>query len=70
MDKVEQMVHEIQALSPSELAAFRKWFHEFDASEHEAWGKFAARQLEEAYGKKEPDYSPQLIKEPNPEYKL
>jgi hypothetical protein len=40
MRKIENIEHEIQGLSPSELAAFRKWFREFDA---EAWD----RQIEE-----------------------
>lgn len=34
MSKVEAVEWEVQSLSPSELAAFRKWFHEFDAA---AW---------------------------------
>jgi len=38
------------------------------AAESENWGKLAARHLETAYGENEPDYSPNLIKEPNPEY--
>lgn len=40
MNKVEKMGREIQGFSPSELAAFRKWFRAFDA---EAWD----RQIEE-----------------------
>lgn len=40
MNKVEKIGHEIKGLSPSELAAFRKWFRDFDA---EAWD----RQIEE-----------------------
>jgi hypothetical protein len=40
MSKVEAVEREVQSLSPSELAAFRKWFHEFDAA---AWD----RQIEE-----------------------
>jgi len=40
MRKIENIEREIQGLSPSELAAFRKWFREFDA---EAWD----RQIEE-----------------------
>ena len=40
MDKIEKIGREIQCLSPSELAAFRKWFRDFDA---EAWD----RQIEE-----------------------
>jgi hypothetical protein len=40
MDKIEKIGREIQEFSPSELAAFCKWFHEFDA---EAWD----RQIEE-----------------------
>ncbi|MDI6853097.1 MAG: AbrB/MazE/SpoVT family DNA-binding domain-containing protein [Deltaproteobacteria bacterium] len=38
------------------------------AAEQQAWGKLSARQLERAYGEAEPDYSSNLIKEPNPEY--
>ena len=40
MDKIEKIGREIREFSPSELAAFRKWFHDFDA---EAWD----RQIEE-----------------------
>jgi hypothetical protein len=40
MNKVEKIGREIQGFSPAELAAFRKWFREFDA---EAWD----RQIEE-----------------------
>ncbi len=32
MSKIEQIEKEIQALTPEELAAFRKWFFEFDAA--------------------------------------
>jgi AbrB family looped-hinge helix DNA binding protein len=38
------------------------------AAEQQAWSGLAARQLERAYGEAEPDYSANLIKEPNPEY--
>ena len=31
MSKVENIKQEIKGLTPSELAAFRKWFLEFDA---------------------------------------
>jgi len=31
MSKVQDIEREIQALSPDELQAFRKWFWEFDA---------------------------------------
>jgi hypothetical protein len=34
MSKVEVVEREVQSLSPPELAAFRKWFYEFDAA---AW---------------------------------
>jgi len=40
MNKIEKIGREIRGFSPSELAAFRKWFHGFDA---EAWD----RQLED-----------------------
>lgn len=40
MNKVEKIEREIEGFSPEELAAFRKWFREFDA---EAWD----RQIEE-----------------------
>jgi hypothetical protein len=33
MTKVQRLEQEIQQLSPSELAAFRKWFDEYDAVE-------------------------------------
>ena len=31
MSKIEKIEQEVQDLMPSELAAFRKWFLEFDA---------------------------------------
>ena len=31
MSKVENIEQEVKALTPTELAAFRKWFLEFDA---------------------------------------
>ncbi len=40
MSKVEAVEREVQSLSSAELAAFRQWFHEFDAA---AWD----RQIEE-----------------------
>lgn len=40
MSKVKRIEHDVQALTPDGLAAFRQWFREFDA---EAWD----RQLEE-----------------------
>jgi hypothetical protein len=40
MSKVENIEQEVQDLTPSELAAFRRWFLEFDA---QVWD----RQIEE-----------------------
>lgn len=40
MDKIEKIGRDIKELSPSELAAFRQWFRDFDAA---AWD----RQIEE-----------------------
>jgi len=40
MSKVESIEREVKDLTPSELAAFRRWFHEFDA---QLWD----RQIEE-----------------------
>ena len=40
MSRVETVEREVQSLSAEELAAFRKWFHQFDAA---AWD----RQIEE-----------------------
>lgn len=36
--------------------------------EREEWLRLAARRFEDAYGDDEPEYSPSLIKEPNPDY--
>jgi hypothetical protein len=36
MTRVQKLVREIEELSPSELAAFRKWFQEYDGVE---WDK-------------------------------
>ena len=40
MSKIESIEQEVQGLTPSELAAFRRWFLEFDA---QVWD----RQIEE-----------------------
>jgi hypothetical protein len=40
MNKVENIEQEVKALTPTELAAFRRWFVEFDA---QVWD----RQIEE-----------------------
>jgi len=36
MSKIERIALDVQALGPDELAAFRKWFQEFDAA---AWDR-------------------------------
>jgi hypothetical protein len=36
MSKVERIEQDVQALTSDELAAFRKWFREFDAA---AWDR-------------------------------
>ena len=36
MSKIERIERDVEALAPNELAAFRKWFHEFDAA---AWDR-------------------------------
>ncbi len=43
MDKIEKVGHEIREFSPSELAAFRKWFYDFDA---EAWDRQLAEDVQ------------------------
>jgi hypothetical protein len=37
-------------------------------SEREDWWLLSSQRLAEAYGKDEPEYSLEMIKEPNPEY--
>jgi hypothetical protein len=36
MSNIERIERDVQALAPNELAAFRKWFQEFDAA---AWDR-------------------------------
>jgi hypothetical protein len=36
MSKIERIERDVQALKPDELAAFRKWFREFDGA---AWDR-------------------------------
>ena len=36
MSKVERIERDVKGLAPEELAAFRKWFQEFDAA---AWDR-------------------------------
>jgi hypothetical protein len=49
-----------------------EWFH-FDVTddildEREAWFRFAAEQFQAAYGEDEPEYTLDMIREPNPAY--
>jgi len=37
--------------------------------EREAWFRFAAEHFQRAYGEDEPEYTLDMIREPNPEYK-
>ena len=43
MNKIENIEDEVRRLTASELAAFRKWFQEFDA---EAWDRQIERDTE------------------------
>ncbi len=38
--------------------------------ENRAWMRLSGKQLERAYGENEPEYSMNLIKEPNPDYDM
>jgi hypothetical protein len=37
-------------------------------AEREAWLKLSVKRLQDAYGEDEPEYSLDMIKEPNPQY--
>lgn len=37
-------------------------------SEHAAWSSLSGQRLKDAYGKNEPEYSSDLLKEVNPDY--
>ena len=37
--------------------------------EREAWFRFASEQFQAAYGEDEPEYTLDMIREPNPEYR-
>jgi len=39
------------------------------SAEREAWFRFAAEQFQAAYGENEPEYTLDMIREPNPKYK-
>ena len=43
MGKVEKIEHEVQALSPAELAQFRAWFLEYDWA---AWDRQLERDVQ------------------------
>jgi hypothetical protein len=43
MNKVEKIEHEVQALSPAELADFRAWFLEYDWA---AWDRQLERDVQ------------------------
>lgn len=60
MSKVENIEQEVTALTPAELAAFRKWFLEFDA---QVWD----RQIEEDVRRRKLDKLAEeaLVEEPN-----
>jgi hypothetical protein len=42
MTKIEKIEQEIQRLTPTELAAFRDWFHRYDA---DAWDRQIERDI-------------------------
>lgn len=42
MTKIEKIEREIQRLTPTELAAFRDWFHRYDA---DAWDRQIERDI-------------------------
>lgn len=42
--------------------------HQDPAEEQSAWHEFSLNSLASAYGHSEPEYSLDMIKEPNPEY--
>ena len=42
MTKIEKLEEEIQKLTPAELAAFRDWFHRYDA---DAWDRQIERDI-------------------------
>ena len=44
MSKIENIEQEVRNLSPSELAAFRRWFLEFDA---QVWDRQIAKDVRE-----------------------
>jgi hypothetical protein len=44
MNKIEKIEREIREFSPGELAAFRKWFHDFDA---EVWDRQLEKDMQE-----------------------
>jgi hypothetical protein len=60
MSKVENIEQEVTALTPAELAAFRKWFLQFDA---QVWD----RQIEEDVRRRKLDKLAEeaLVEEPN-----
>ena len=41
----------------------------FEENEQEEWYQFSNKGLVEAYGENEPDYTLDMLKEPNPDYK-
>jgi len=55
-------------LKPDTPLLVRVWPREAGSSEREEWSAFSAGNLAEAFGEDEPEYSMDLIKEPNPEY--
>jgi hypothetical protein len=59
---IQELEAEVKRLSPSEFAAFSKWFQKFAASspeydEHFAWTKLSAETLARAYSNSEPEYT-------------
>lgn len=40
-----------------------------EENEKNVWNRFSNQHLSDAYGKQEPEYNLNMLKEPNPEYK-
>jgi len=64
---IQELEGEVKRLSPSELAAFTKWFRKFAARSREnnerfGWTELSVEGLARAYSESEPEYTAADVK--------
>ena len=64
---IQELETEVKSLSPTDLAAFSKWFQKFAANSTDdgarsAWTEMSVEGLARAYSESEPEYSVSDVK--------